>query len=76
VSHRPSGSIRLGCIYCDRDDGDGISEIPADWSDVHEVQPLVESRRPVAEGELHLRSVFDWQTHLGVCPACQAAHRS
>ena len=75
MSHKP-GPIRLGCFYCDREDCDGISEIPDDWTDVQEVQSLTESLRPVALDELGNRSVLDWQTHLGVCPECRAGTRS
>jgi hypothetical protein len=74
VSHRTFGPIRLGCIYCDRQDCDGITEIPADWTDVQQLQSLVDSNTPLASYNPTLRCVLDWQTHLGVCPECQATH--
>ena len=49
--------IRLGCFDCDRDDFDGIPEIPDDWEGVGEADDS--------------GSVFDWQTHFGLCPDCQ-----
>lgn len=63
-------NVRLGCLYCDRSDFDGVDTIPSDWTDVHEVRSLEESCRPV-EPHDRGRSVFDWETHLGVCPECQ-----
>jgi hypothetical protein len=49
---------RLGCINCDRSDCDFCEHLPADWSDIVEADP---SDSPSA-----------WQTHLGLCPLCQA----
>ena len=65
-----SGKIRLACGSCDRDDFDGISKIPADWTDVSRVQSLKASRREV-DFEERGQSVFEWYTHLGTCPDCQ-----
>jgi hypothetical protein len=65
-----SGSFRLGCMYCDRSDFDFVAELPDDWTEVHEVQALDSAERPVTEGD-PTRSVFDWETHLGVCSDCQ-----
>ena len=62
--------IRLACSECDTDEGDGISRIPATWTDVTEVQSLAESRKEVAADDTK-RSALDWYTHLGVCPQCQ-----
>ena len=62
--------IRLGCLYCDRTDYDGVNELPAGWEDIHEIQSVEEAYRPVTEEEPQ-RSVLDWETHLGVCPECQ-----
>ena len=31
-------TIRLGCLFCDRNDCDGIDAIPASWFSVEEVQ--------------------------------------
>jgi hypothetical protein len=65
-----TGPIRLACYTCDREDFDGINEIPSSWIDVVEVQSLEESRRPVDFGDLD-RSPCEWYTHLGNCPDCQ-----
>lgn len=65
------GKIRLGCQYCDRDDYDGVDELPADWIDIIEVQSFEESQRPRDLSSVPGMSPFDWQTHLGVCPDCQ-----
>lgn len=68
----PIGPIRLGCLYCDRNDFDGIDKFPTDWSDIERVQSLEESRREDDSGE----NVFLWQTHLGVCPHCRAVRET
>jgi len=60
---------RLGCVHCDRDDCDFVNILPEDWHLVEEVAPWEEACRPVRAGEA-AGSVFDWQTHLGVCPDC------
>ena len=62
--------IRLTCQYCDTDECDSVTEIPADWSDVEEVPSLAASCKPNATGE-QTRSPPEWFTHIGVCPACQ-----
>lgn len=54
------GTIRLGCLACDRTDFDGIAEMPADWTDIQDVTGSSEE------------SVFNWETHIGICPECQA----
>ena len=63
-------NIRLGCMHCDRDDFDGVSQFPSDWEDVFEVQSYEESVKPVElddpNGDVSL-----WETHMGVCPDCQ-----
>ena len=66
------GKIRLACMFCDRDDFDGICILPSNWFAVDEVQTYEQSIR---EAELSSKevSVFDWFTHLGVCPECQRA---
>ncbi len=48
--------IRLACMECDREDFDGISELPADWYAIDECGPLDETSR--------------WWTHVGWCPDC------
>ena len=66
-----SGKIRLGCACCDREDFDGIELLPTDWIDVDEVRSFEEATRQV-DWDDQSRSMLDWQTHLGVCPECQA----
>jgi hypothetical protein len=62
------GTIRLACLLCDRDDGDGLECLPTDWMDIDEVQSYEDAVEVSAD--LGDRSL-DWWTHLGVCPACQ-----
>lgn len=64
----PMGRIRLGCLFCDRDDFDGVEQLPTDWYAVDEVQSYEQS---YAEAVEKSDSVFDWQTHIGVCPDCE-----
>ena len=72
----PTQAIRLGCIFCDRNDYDGVDTLPDDWTEVSEVRSLQESMREVVlDGIFTSRvgiadSVLDWETHLGVCPEC------
>lgn len=68
-----SDKIRLGCLYCDRNDFDGVDELPADWEDIGEVRSYGEASKPIAADDM-TRSVLDWQTHLGTCPECRAMH--
>ncbi len=68
-----SKTIRLGCIYCDRSDFDGVDALPEDWEDIDEVRSLEEAMREVPF-EDKTRSALDWETHLGICPECQAIH--
>ena len=68
-----SGKIRLGCHHCDREDFDGIDDLPTDWMDILEVQSLAEATLEV-DFQDKSRSALDWQTHLGVCPECRATH--
>lgn len=52
-----SGSVRLGCKGCDRRDFDYIFKLPSDWKNI----------------ELNLEQGGGvWETHLGLCPECQA----
>jgi hypothetical protein len=60
-------------MHCDRDDFDGVDVLPEDWEEIGEVRSYDESMREVAVDD-QTRSVFDWQTHLGVCPECQKIH--
>jgi hypothetical protein len=63
--------IRLGCGECDRTDFDGIDQVPKDWTDISEFQSHEESLREVDIND-HSQSPFEWYTHLGTCPDCQA----
>jgi len=63
-------TIRLGCMHCDRDDFDGVSQLPSDWQDVFEVQSYEDSIKPVDLDDPNGDVTF-WQTHMGVCPDCQ-----
>ncbi len=62
--------IRLTCQYCDTDECDEVTEIPADWSDVEEVPSIGASGGQKVTDE-QSRSPPEWFTHIGVCPACQ-----
>lgn len=66
------GKIRLACLNCDREDFDGVDEIPSDWFEVHVVQAYAKSVREALPTNPKV-SVFDWYTHLGVCPECHQA---
>ena len=68
-----NGRIRLACLFCEREDCDGIDEIPADWYDVDEFQSYESSVEEIPV-EDQSRSPLEWYTHLGVCPECAAAH--
>lgn len=61
--------IRLGCMFCDRSDGDGIDAIPSSWFAVEQVQDFDVSTQDMRSNG----SDAHWQTHLGVCPECQDA---
>jgi hypothetical protein len=61
------GKIRLACTECEREDFDGVDQIPPDWFDVHEVQSYEESCREADPNDFKV-SVLDWFTHLGCCP--------
>lgn len=69
---RSDERFRLGCVQCDRDDFDEVDVLPNSWEDITPVQSLQESKTP---GYLvdKTRSPFEWQTHLGLCPECQAS---
>jgi hypothetical protein len=60
-------------MHCDRSDYDRVDAFPKDWEEVEEVRSFEEATREVAIDD-QTRSVFDWQTHLGVCPECQQIH--
>ncbi len=67
----PSPHFRLGCFHCDREDYDGVTELPKDWTDITEVQTLEQALTPVDFTAPTRLNIFEWQTHLGVCPECQ-----
>ena len=62
--------IRLACSRCDRDDFDGVDELPADWTDITIVQSWDDSVSEV-EFDDHSTSPTEWYTHLGTCPDCE-----
>ena len=64
-----SGRIRLGCLFCDRNDYDGVRELPGDWTDIDEVQSFEESIKPIDIDDSHGDVTF-WQTHMRGCPDC------
>lgn len=60
--------IRLACRFCDRDDFDFVEALPTDWLAIEQVQEYEASLREACPDEDG--RVFDWFTHLGVCPRC------
>lgn len=74
VAESKQDQIRLGCLHCDRDDFDGVSEVPQDWTNVAPVQRWERAICPVEVGSKDGQCIFDWQTHLGICPDCQAEY--
>ena len=66
-----NGTIRLGCHLCDRCDFDEIDELPLDWLNVICVQSLEDSYKEVEQAD-QSSNPFEWYTHLGTCPECQA----
>ncbi len=74
----PTGNrtIRLGCVACDRDDKDFINAEELEvckaegWTDITEQRSYAEASRIVEFGDPTM-SVFDWETHLGICPDCK-----
>lgn len=73
-----TGSIRLACICCDRQDFDGITAeelqqaVRNGWLDIQRVQSDDESHQTYADSAQAPagHSIFAWWTHLGCCPAC------
>ena len=65
-----TGRIRLACLNCDRQDCDGVAELPPGWQDMGGVQSYEESIREIDPNDRD-GSVFAWYTHLGLCPDCQ-----
>lgn len=72
MRHDPIPRYRLGYFHCDRTDYDGATELPADWTEITEIQSLEQALTPVDFTVPTRLSVFEWQTHLGVCPECLA----
>ncbi len=68
-----TGTIRLGCICCYREDFDGIDKLPNDWEDIDEMQSYEESIQEVDPDDPSGDVTF-WETHIGVCPECQKQH--
>lgn len=66
------GKIRLACMFCDRDDYDFVDALPLNWFSVDEVQTYEASLREADLSRPDI-SVFDWYTHIGVCPSCYEA---
>ena len=69
-----SGTIRLGCICCSREDFDGIDRLPEDWDAIDEVQSYEESIQEVDPDDPN-GDVTLWETHMGLCPDCQSEDR-
>lgn len=79
---QPRQCVRLGCYECSRDDCDGITpeelhrlETVGGWQEVQEVQ-LYEDAILVYDNPADAPagwSVLDWETHIGLCPDCQAS---
>lgn len=61
------GKIRLACMFCDRDDFDGVDNIPTNWFSVDESQTCDALLQEAGIVE----ATSSWYTHLGVCPDCQ-----
>ena len=70
--------IRLACSVCFRDDMDGITRaeltaaIEDGWRDVDKVQSYEDSIKVHDDPDEAPPgySVFDWYTHIGLCPEC------
>jgi len=54
-----NGTIRLGCVHCDRRDQEGISMLPESWESIASVQEWVGTQCDLVT-----------ETHLGICPQC------
>jgi hypothetical protein len=59
-------------MFCDRDDFDFIDGLPSDWFSVEETQSYEATLHEADLSHTDV-SVFDWFTHLGVCPSCYEA---
>ena len=71
-------TIRLACRECDRDDCDGITRtelrkaIRHGWREVERVQTYRQACKTYDDisDQPEGFSVWEWWTHLGVCPEC------
>ena len=54
-----NGTIRLGCVHCERRDQVGISRLPESWESIASVQEWVGTQSNLVT-----------ETHLGICPQC------
>lgn len=71
------GPIRLECCGCFMQH-DGIRKIPKGWTKVFRVRSLRESMTTYEDGDPDPPpgySVFDWETHAGLCPKCSKKDR-
>lgn len=66
-----TGSIRLACRDCCREDFDGIYELPGDWRDIVQEQTFAE-----AIDDSDSNEYLFWWTHAGRCPDCIAAEKA
>lgn len=66
-------TCRLACFHCDREDFDGVSNLPKDWEDIGRVQTYHQAIKTYVDPSKTSPefSVLDWFTHLGICPDCQ-----
>ena len=72
-------TVRLACVYCNREDKDGITPEELEkcraegWTDITEVQTYEESMQTYENPDDAPQGfdVMAWHTHLGVCPDCQ-----
>ena len=59
-------TLRLACLYCDREDFDGTRLTPLEltalgWKEIDHSQPSAGMD-------------YDWFNHIGVCPECAIEH--
>ena len=67
------GEVRIQCKECDNQH-DEVLGLPPNWTEIEWMRSFerataeCDTGRPNNWGD----SVMDWQTHLGLCPDCQA----